>query len=236
MGDVGRIDAFTDAAFAFAVGLLVIGGAGAPADFGELVRALRRLAGNGLAILPLTIGLFVTRPHRVARRVRMTMRWPSLTALLFAAPAAAMPPPVDVSPVVISAPEDARLRGELVQLIERIGGEGHVALRGVAGTDGTFDRCLLDHRPSRACLARYAPKRQEAEPTVSVIIDDPQWRQASVRVRCVGSDERRARGIELYLHDALDDRSNALQQKANLAGCLIGALYGTPSPDGALAE
>ena len=62
MGDVGRIDAFTDVAFAFAVSLLVIGGAGAPADFGELVRALRRLAGNGLAILPLTIGLFVTRP------------------------------------------------------------------------------------------------------------------------------------------------------------------------------
>lgn len=40
MGDVGRIDAFTDAAFAFAVSLLVIGGAGAPANFGELVRAL----------------------------------------------------------------------------------------------------------------------------------------------------------------------------------------------------
>lgn len=40
MGDTGRIDAFTDAAFAFAVTLLVIGGAGAPADFGELLHAL----------------------------------------------------------------------------------------------------------------------------------------------------------------------------------------------------
>lgn len=35
-----RLDAFTDAAFAFAVSLLVIGGAGAPADFAVLVRAL----------------------------------------------------------------------------------------------------------------------------------------------------------------------------------------------------
>jgi uncharacterized membrane protein len=35
-----RLDNFTDAAFAFAVTLLVIGGAGAPQDFDQLVRAL----------------------------------------------------------------------------------------------------------------------------------------------------------------------------------------------------
>lgn len=35
-----RLDNFTDAAFAFAVSLLVIGGAGAPSDFNALVRAL----------------------------------------------------------------------------------------------------------------------------------------------------------------------------------------------------
>jgi uncharacterized membrane protein len=35
-----RLDNFTDAAFAFAVSLLVIGGAGAPASFEQLVRAL----------------------------------------------------------------------------------------------------------------------------------------------------------------------------------------------------
>jgi len=35
-----RLDNFTDAAFAFAVSLLVIGGAGAPADFEQLTRAL----------------------------------------------------------------------------------------------------------------------------------------------------------------------------------------------------
>jgi hypothetical protein len=37
---MNRVDAFTDAAFAFAVSLLVIRGAGAPANFSELVRAL----------------------------------------------------------------------------------------------------------------------------------------------------------------------------------------------------
>jgi len=35
-----RIDSFTDAAFVFAVSLLVIGGAGAPQDFPALVRSL----------------------------------------------------------------------------------------------------------------------------------------------------------------------------------------------------
>ena len=42
-GKTGRIDAFTDAAFAFAVTLLVIGGAGAPADFNALLGALREI-------------------------------------------------------------------------------------------------------------------------------------------------------------------------------------------------
>lgn len=37
----GRLDAFTDAAFAFAVSLLVIGGAGAPRNFEALTAALR---------------------------------------------------------------------------------------------------------------------------------------------------------------------------------------------------
>jgi uncharacterized membrane protein len=37
---VQRYDNFTDAAFAFAVTLLVIGGTGAPSNFGELARAL----------------------------------------------------------------------------------------------------------------------------------------------------------------------------------------------------
>jgi uncharacterized membrane protein len=41
MGDSsGRIDAFTDSAFAFAVSLLVIGGTEAPKNFGQLERAL----------------------------------------------------------------------------------------------------------------------------------------------------------------------------------------------------
>jgi len=38
-----RLDAFTDAAFAFAVTLLVIGGAGAPRDFTGLIAALREI-------------------------------------------------------------------------------------------------------------------------------------------------------------------------------------------------
>jgi len=42
-GVTARLDAFTDAAFAFAVTLLVIGGAGAPADFNGLLSALREI-------------------------------------------------------------------------------------------------------------------------------------------------------------------------------------------------
>jgi uncharacterized membrane protein len=40
MESTNRVDAFTDAAFAFAVSLLVIGGAGAPSDLSQLTRAL----------------------------------------------------------------------------------------------------------------------------------------------------------------------------------------------------
>ena len=39
----GRLDNFTDAAFAFAVSLMVIGGAGAPENFEQLVGALADL-------------------------------------------------------------------------------------------------------------------------------------------------------------------------------------------------
>lgn len=41
MGDDGRLDAFVDAAFAFAVTLLVIGGGAVPANFAELAAAFR---------------------------------------------------------------------------------------------------------------------------------------------------------------------------------------------------
>ena len=40
MGDSGRIDAFTDSAFAFAVSLLVIGGSDAPKSLNQLIGAL----------------------------------------------------------------------------------------------------------------------------------------------------------------------------------------------------
>lgn len=50
-----RYDNFTDAAFAFAVTLLVIGGTGAPANFGQLVRALGEIPafaiGFGIIVL-----------------------------------------------------------------------------------------------------------------------------------------------------------------------------------------
>lgn len=42
-GSTDRLDNFTDGAFAFAVTLLVIGGAGAPQTFGELADALREI-------------------------------------------------------------------------------------------------------------------------------------------------------------------------------------------------
>ncbi len=52
----GRLDAFTDAAFAFAVSLMVIGGAGAPLDYSGLVRSI--LSIPSFAIGFATIGMF----------------------------------------------------------------------------------------------------------------------------------------------------------------------------------
>jgi len=48
-----RLDAFTDAAFAFAVTLMVIGGAGTPADFGQLARALGDIPAFAFALITL---------------------------------------------------------------------------------------------------------------------------------------------------------------------------------------
>ena len=146
--------------------------------------------------------------------------------------AAAMPPPVPVAPMVLSAPADSNVRAELVELIEAMGKEGHFTLAAIAQSDLAQADCLQASLPDAACLATIAPKRVEGEPEMSVVVDTPEWRMAAVRVRCIGPDVKRVREIQLYLSDARSGHPNALQEKANLAGCMIGALYGSPTERG----
>jgi hypothetical protein len=164
--------------------------------------------------------------------MEFTRPFVGLSALLISTMATAMPPPVSVAPLVLSAHQDAKGRVELVELIEAMGKEGHFTLTAIAQDERVLDSCWQERAPKRACLATVAPTRVEAEPELTVVIDSPEWRQASFRVRCVGPDVARAREIELYLFDARSGRPNALQEKANLAGCMIGAIYSPPTERG----
>lgn len=78
-GMTARLDAFTDAAFAFAVSLLVIGGAGAPSDFDQLVRALADIPAFAFGFAIVLIFWFA---HVRWRRMRGTGDWRSLLLTL----------------------------------------------------------------------------------------------------------------------------------------------------------
>ncbi|MET1113063.1 MAG: TMEM175 family protein [Allosphingosinicella sp.] len=75
----GRLDNFTDAAFAFAVSLLVIGGAGAPADFNALVRALGDIPAFAFGFAVVVMFWFA---HVRWRRLRGEGDWRSLCLTL----------------------------------------------------------------------------------------------------------------------------------------------------------
>ena len=74
-----RLDNFTDAAFAFAVSLLVIGGAGAPQDFDGLVRALGDIPAFAFGF---AIVLMFWFAHVRYRRMRGDGDWRSLLLTL----------------------------------------------------------------------------------------------------------------------------------------------------------
>ena len=75
----GRLDAFTDAAFAFAVSLLVIGGAGAPSDFNQLVRAVGDIPAFAFGFAVVVLFWF---GHVRWRRLRGEGDWRSLVLTL----------------------------------------------------------------------------------------------------------------------------------------------------------
>jgi uncharacterized membrane protein len=75
----GRIDNFTDAAFAFAVSLLVIGGAGAPADFDALAHALADIPAFAFGFAIVVLFWFA---HVRWRRLRGEGDWRSLCLTL----------------------------------------------------------------------------------------------------------------------------------------------------------
>ena len=74
-----RLDNFTDAAFAFAVSLLVIGGAGAPADFNALVGALGDIPAFAFGFAVVLMFWFA---HVRWRRLRGEGDWRSLLLTL----------------------------------------------------------------------------------------------------------------------------------------------------------
>jgi uncharacterized membrane protein len=75
----GRLDNFTDAAFAFAVSLLVIGGAGAPADINALLSALGDIPAFAFGFAIVVMFWFA---HVRWRRLRGEGDWRSLCLTL----------------------------------------------------------------------------------------------------------------------------------------------------------
>lgn len=75
----GRLDNFTDAAFAFAVSLLVIGGAGAPSDFNALVKALGDIPAFAIGFAIVVLFWFA---HVRWRRLRGEGDWRSMCLTL----------------------------------------------------------------------------------------------------------------------------------------------------------
>ncbi|HEU0097426.1 MAG TPA: TMEM175 family protein [Allosphingosinicella sp.] len=76
---VGRLDNFTDAAFAFAVSLLVIGGSGAPSDLNVLLRALGDIPAFAFGFAVVVMFWFA---HVRWRRLRGEGDWRSLCLTL----------------------------------------------------------------------------------------------------------------------------------------------------------
>ena len=143
-------------------------------------------------------------------------------SLLLGASAAAMPPPVEVAPVVAST--DAELARTLTALIADAGREGHFA---AAAADEALvpAECALDAPDRDRCLADSA--RAAAVANLVFVVAAPT--ESGARLACIAGDAARARQAEISLTDAnASDAAVRLRQRSALAGCIIGALHAPP--------
>ena len=146
-------------------------------------------------------------------------------ALLSAASADAMPPPVPVAPTLVTPADDRDLAAEVFELLTKLD-RSHFALRPQTIDRDALTACEFE-RPSACAAAVIRERVGAATPTIALFVDHPRWRSAAVRVRCVGADASRAREIRLHVRDALRGTLDVDRaERSALAACLIGSLHG----------
>ena len=159
---------------------------------------------------------------------RRFLRWSGVSAALLSlsAPAAALPPPVPVRPVIVVSHEDSGLAERLQAVLASLSRNGFLdAGTGLAPTLWIPGRCMEEE----ACAERKILVPAEAN-QVLIFAHDPGMRAADHSVVCLGPDSSRTRRVSVNLRDAEGGPADAaLSQRSKLASCLIGALHGSPA-------
>jgi len=149
-------------------------------------------------------------------------------AAALAAPGAAraLPPPVPVAPVVVTA--DRATAEALRALVADMTRQGHfdAALAVPPGRDSCADVGETMRATCYASAARFAGIADRVYLHVA-----PGGEGSALRLHCIGPDQDRAQRAELDLAAALaSDPAVARPQRQALASCLIGALHAPPRP------
>jgi hypothetical protein len=153
-----------------------------------------------------------------------------LAGLLFTALSAsgalALPPPVDMAPVVVIASHQPELAAPSQKLIGLLSRDKWIATSLATTEPARLAECLTSDE-WKACAAAVLASSTAAPSSVAVFIDHPAWQSAAIRMRCVGSDSSKASEVRVHLDDALvADGQIAPQERQRAASCLIGALHG----------
>jgi hypothetical protein len=139
------------------------------------------------------------------------------------ASAAAVPPPVEASPVVITADPQGEFGRAVSGLVHELG-RGHISAIPVPVGIGPPD-CRLDDPERLPCFAEAA--RHSAMGQLVFVLAEPAGERA--RISCVGQDSARSQQAEISLEIARgSDEIAALRERSTLSGCIIGALHAPP--------
>ena len=143
---------------------------------------------------------------------------------LLAPSAGAIPPAVEVAPLVASADAHAELARTVTALIAEAGRDGHFAALDV-DPELIPAQCALDAPERDRCFSDAASAADVAN--LVYVIAEPA--SGGARLACIGGDAARAQQVEIRLADAQGTSSQArLRQRSALAGCIIGALHAPP--------
>lgn len=157
---------------------------------------------------------------KLATRIRQVA---SAAVGLAAASAGAVPPPVEVSPVVVAAEGD--LVRDLSALIDALGANGHFS---ATPADPALipSACALDDPERERCFAEAARESEVAN--LVYVVAEPAA-ESRTRISCIAQDSARSRQEELSVAIATaEDAQAALQERSALSRCIIGALHAPP--------